>query len=668
MQKTLTGFFILFILVHPALAQVCTTAGQTPPTAYPVCGTDTIRQGIVPYCGGKKIPGTCSENGAMVTDKNPFWYKFTCYKAGFLGFQVIPNDVNDNYDWQLFDITNHDPDDVFTDSSLVVAYNWSGNTGNTGASSAGTSLLNCSGPSYPAFSSMPKIRADRNYLLLVSHPGSFSSTQNGYQLVFSEAGAGITDTTRPHLQSGFTNCDASAVTVILNKSIKSNSIAPDGSDFVISPPVANIIAASPVNRNSIFESDSVKIIFSTPLPFGSYTLSVKQGSDNNTILDACGTAVNKGNSFFIDVKKIIETKIDSLKKISCKPQELQFFFSRPVDCTSIAADGSDFEIKGPSVISIAGITADCSSGYVILALASPIKIGGQYIISFKKGSDGNTILNECGQELPAGQSFSFAAYDTVSTGYTYHVSNGCASDSIFFEHNGANNADEWYWLFDATVSNLQAPKFFYNEPGQHRVYFFVSNRHCSDSLTKYISLYSNNVTSSFDVAAAACPLDSVAIKNNSKGFITKYTWDFGDGTTSNMQNPLPHLYPATLQEKKYTIRLNVESANGCTNVTTHTIKVLSNCYIAVPTAFTPNGDGLNDYLYPLNAYKASNLLFKVYNRFGQVIFETRDWTKKWDGRYKSFPQPMGTYIWILDYTNSDTGKKFHTIGTTVLIR
>ncbi len=45
-------------------------------------------------------------------------------------------------------------------------------------------------------------------------------------------------------------------------------------------------------------------------------------------------------------------------------------------------------------------------------------------------------------------------------------------------------------------------------------------------------------------------------------------------------------------------------------------------------------------------------MFRVYNRYGQIIFETKDWTKKWDGRVNSLPQPSGTYVWTLDYINN----------------
>jgi gliding motility-associated-like protein len=88
----------------------------------------------------------------------------------------------------------------------------------------------------------------------------------------------------------------------------------------------------------------------------------------------------------------------------------------------------------------------------------------------------------------------------------------------------------------------------------------------------------------------------------------------------------------------------------------------------VPNAFTPNFDGKNDYLYPLNAYKADNLVFQVYNRFGQLVFETKDWTRKWDGTINGRQQQTGTFVWVLKYIDHDTQQPVLKKGTTVLIR
>src|SRR5689334_14582981 len=119
MRVTLFALIFIWGFMLQGVAQQCSTLGQTPATAFPVCGTTTFVQTSVPICGGTSItvPG-CS--GAQYQDKNPFWYKFTCYQAGTLGFSITPTNLGDDYDWQLFDITGHNPNDVFTDPSLFV--------------------------------------------------------------------------------------------------------------------------------------------------------------------------------------------------------------------------------------------------------------------------------------------------------------------------------------------------------------------------------------------------------------------------------------------------------------------------------------------------------------------------------------------------------------------
>ena len=88
----------------------------------------------------------------------------------------------------------------------------------------------------------------------------------------------------------------------------------------------------------------------------------------------------------------------------------------------------------------------------------------------------------------------------------------------------------------------------------------------------------------------------------------------------------------------------------------------------MPSAFTPNGDGKNDYLFPNNALKADNLEFRIYNRMGQLVFQTKDWTRKWDGNINGIHQDTGVYAWLLSFVRHDTGEKVFMKGTTVLIR
>lgn len=104
------------------------------------------------------------------------------------------------------------------------------------------------------------------------------------------------------------------------------------------------------------------------------------------------------------------------------------------------------------------------------------------------------------------------------------------------------------------------------------------------------------------------------------GDIRKWSWDFGNGNTSVVGVSRVQTYPTTRSDYTVPIRLEVENDIGCKDTIVQNITILWNCYIAVPSAFTPNRDGLNDFLYPLNAYKATKLQFSVYNRFGQRVF------------------------------------------------
>jgi len=73
----------------------------------------------------------------------------------------------------------------------------------------------------------------------------------------------------------------------------------------------------------------------------------------------------------------------------------------------------------------------------------------------------------------------------------------------------------------------------------------------------------------------------------------------------------------------------------------------------MPTAFTPNGDGLNDLLIPYLVGTKSLNRFTIYNRWGNPLFTTSATGKEWDGKYKGADQPVGVYVWMIEYTTYD---------------
>ncbi len=605
----------------------------------------------------------------ILTDINPFWYKFTCFSSGTLGFLLTPVDLNDDYDWQLFDITGHNPNDVYTDNSLFVSCNWSGNTGLTGASSTGKTLNNCAGTSYPTFSSMPTLKVNHNYLLLVSHFTNFRASEKGYELSFGGGTASITDTIKPALQSISSSCDAAKIFIKTNKKMKCSSLAIDGSDFAISPAVANITSAK--SFCDAFDMDSLELDLSNPLPVGNYTITIKNGSDQNTLLDNCDATIPVGSSLPLQILPLAPTPMDSLVTPNCAPQSLQLVFKKNILCSSVSKDGSDFIVTGPTAVNVISASTYCvaqATKTITVNFSEPIVNGGTYQIILKKGNDGNTLIDECAQETPAGSSINFTLKDTVSADFTYSINKGCRYDTVQFKNAGSNGINQWSWQLDYNgESTLQNPVSYFSSFGTKSITLEVSNGFCSDTTTKEVNL-DNELKAAFETTNILCPEDSAFLKNESIGNIVSYYWNFQNGNTSEIKDPFPQKYPILLTEHNYPVSLVVQNDLGCFDTAVNSIRVLKSCYIAVPNGFTPNGDGLNDFLYPLNAFKADNLDFKVYNRYGQLVFESHDWTQKWDGTIKSEPQDAGIYVWTLEYTLRDTGKHVFMKGSSVLIR
>ncbi len=662
------GIFLFLILFANAVSfsQTCTTLGQNPATAFPVCGTTIFTQSQVPVCGGRDVPGPCT-NG--ITDKNPFWYRFTCFTSGTLGFEITPLILAEDYDWQLFDITGRNPNDVFTDRNLFVACNWSAEFGITGASSAGTSLVRCDGPGVPLFSAMPNIIAGRTYILLISH---FTDTQSGYNLSFGGGTASITDPIEPKLLNADAICDGTRVRVVFNKKMKCNSLSANGSEFTISPAVTNVIATSGYGCTSSFDMDSVILTLNNPLPPGTYNISIKNGSDGNTILDNCGRSIPENDQVQVVIIPLVPTPMDSIQPVACAPDKITLVFRKKIRCSSVAANGSDFIINGTNPVTIISAAGNCDTdglSYTIdVKFSQPIQTLGNYTIILQTGTDGNTIIDECGQITPAGSRLNFSTKDTVNAKFTFNIGYGCITDTINYFHNGLNGVNTWTWLFDSIrISTVQNPQIYYAVFGPKRTDLIVSNGVCSDTSSANI-LLDNVLMADFIFPDVVCPRETAKFRDTSVGNIQSWLWEFGNGSTSNQPFPPPQQYPEPVSNIQIPVKLTVTNNYGCSNSITHLLLVVNNCYIAVPSAFTPNGDGLNDFLYPLNAYKTRDLTFSIFNRFGQRIFNTNSWLNKWNGKFGNRDSDPGTYVWFLKYTDIDTNKSFFLKGTSILIR
>lgn len=144
--------------------------------------------------------------------------------------------------------------------------------------------------------------------------------------------------------------------------------------------------------------------------------------------------------------------------------------------------------------------------------------------------------------------------------------------------------------------------------------------------------------------------------------VTQYQWTpAGQLSNSGIANPITTL---TADEHFY---VTGTTPDGCTGTDDIIVKVYKGPDIYVPTGFTPNNDGKNDILKAIPVGIRQFNYFIIYNRWGQVIFRTEDYTKGWDGRINGVTQQTGTYIWVtegIDYLGNPVSRK----GVVVLIR
>jgi gliding motility-associated-like protein len=127
------------------------------------------------------------------------------------------------------------------------------------------------------------------------------------------------------------------------------------------------------------------------------------------------------------------------------------------------------------------------------------------------------------------------------------------------------------------------------------------------------------------------------------------------------QNPL-----ATLQNDTKFI-LQVTDFAGCIGYDTVFIKVYNGPTYYVPNAFSPNGDGLNDVFRAVPSGIVRTEYFRIFNRYGNLVFDTREYLKGWDGSFLGKKQPLGTYVWMVKGVDRD-GKTVEMKGTVMLVQ
>ncbi len=244
----------------------------------------------------------------------------------------------------------------------------------------------------------------------------------------------------------------------------------------------------------------------------------------------------------------------------------------------------------------------------------------------------------------------------------------CLSNPVLFINRSsyANSGNiSWQWDFgDGTNSTLFSPSHIYPAEGMYQITLRANNISCPNLTDKLILAYFIESPIPGIRYAAVNAIANQPAVITARPFGAKYLWKpFNNLNSFTIQSPMVTL----TAEQTYTV--DITSAEGCVTTDTVLVKIIQGSEIYVPQGFTPNGDRQNDRLYPIMEGIKGLAYFKVFNRWGNLVFQVNDAipANGWNGKFNGIDQPAGSYAWIAEAVDV-YGNTIRRSGSVLLIR
>ncbi|MDA7804097.1 PKD domain-containing protein [Crocinitomix sp.] len=230
------------------------------------------------------------------------------------------------------------------------------------------------------------------------------------------------------------------------------------------------------------------------------------------------------------------------------------------------------------------------------------------------------------------------------------------------------------WNFGDGASGGGSPVLHtYESAGTFDVILTVVDANgCTNDATKpsFIEVVETPVASFIYSPGTSNITDTRVEFTNTSMYGTSFEWNFGDGSSVVTDEHPIHEFPI-VGNISYSVTLTVESDFGCTDQTTQIITVEDALFFFIPNAFTPDGDSFNDSFRPifdlgLDIY---DYHLVIYNRWGEVMFESYNDAYGWDGTYRNGAiVPDGVYTWAIEFGETMSDKKHEVSGHVTVLR
>ncbi|MBI2966413.1 MAG: gliding motility-associated C-terminal domain-containing protein [Bacteroidetes bacterium] len=288
-----------------------------------------------------------------------------------------------------------------------------------------------------------------------------------------------------------------------------------------------------------------------------------------------------------------------------------------------------------------------------------------------------TVTDGCSQPETASATVNINPYPAPA--FTLSNLGGCTPFSVqVFDGStiSAGSIVSWYWqVSDGQTSTDQNPVFLFTNSGVNTVTLTVtSNMGCASSYTgiNQITIYQSPAAYFTPVPGETTILwANIKFIDGSSAGVTSWSWDFGDTASGDLnydtvENPV-HTYDAI---GNYIITLTVESSDGCVGAYADEVIVKEDYVLFAPNAFTPDGDGRNDYFLPEGlGIDPNNFTLYIYSRWGDLIYRTSDLNKPWDGKANNGTGlvQQDVYVWIITTSDPD-GNNHKYVGHVTLVK
>lgn len=245
---------------------------------------------------------------------------------------------------------------------------------------------------------------------------------------------------------------------------------------------------------------------------------------------------------------------------------------------------------------------------------------------------------------------------------------GCAPLTVTFTNTTPGSLDDCIWTFEngTVLSGCGSVTTTFNTPGMYDVTLTTtSTTGCtaSTTYTDYIYVEADPVASFSPSSTLISNLNpEVYFLNTSSGAVN-YTWDFGTGiplvTVVSPTYVFPDNEPAT-----YNVELIAYSPLGCMDTAFASIKLVEEVIFYVPNTFTPDDDDYNPTFQPVfsSGYDPYDFTLLIFNRWGEIIFESHNADIGWDGTYGGELMQDGTYSWKIEFKTTTSDERRVVVG------